>query len=156
MNDQLEDFEEVKEKGESLYKSLEPVYCPYFKNKVHFTAEGLEHLKFKRKEHSRPRQDQYMRFKLLKFVPGILSESKTLQGLWETKQFEKARKHSRTETVLKNVTFYEFIAVVENIRIKVIVKQSDGPYLFWSIIPFWKLSSSTSKRKLHSGNLDED
>ena len=34
-------FKEVKEKGEELYKSLSEVYCPYFKEKVTFNAQGL-------------------------------------------------------------------------------------------------------------------
>jgi hypothetical protein len=38
---------------------------------------------------------------------------------------------------MKDVTFYEFIAVIENIRLKVIVKEVNKEELyFWSIIPF--------------------
>ena len=31
-----EQFKELKEKGEILYKSLDKVYCPYFREKISF------------------------------------------------------------------------------------------------------------------------
>lgn len=156
MLEKIENFEEVKQKGEAFYRLLQSVYCPYFKDAVHFTTEGLEHIKFKKRNVARPRQDQYMRFKLLKVVPIVLSNSRTVQGIMETKGFEKVRKHSRTEIILQPITFYEFIAVIDSIRVKVIVKQIDTrPYTFWSIIPFWG-ASPDNKRRLHSGNLQED
>lgn len=122
----LENFEEVKLKGEELYKSLTEVRCPYFNDRVDFNTQGLQHLKFKRHGHARPRQDQYMRFKLLHLAPVILSNSKTLQGIWKTKSFEKIRIHSRTDTIMKDITYYEFVAVMENVRVKVIVKQAEA------------------------------
>ena len=81
-----EEFRMVKEKGEACYKSLPEVYCPYLKEEVSFTAQGLEHLKFKRRDKARPEKDQYMRFKLLHLVPEILKSSHTLQGILETKK----------------------------------------------------------------------
>jgi len=65
--------------------------------------------------------------------------------------------HSRTDTVLKPVSYYEFIAVLENVRVKVIVKQVDGgEKFFWSIIPYWKIDSVNSRRLLHSGDPESD
>ncbi len=153
----LENFEEVKLKGEELYKSQTGVRCPYFDDNVYFNAQGLAHLKFKRQGHARPQQDQYMRFKLLHLAPVILQHSKTLQGIWETKGFEKVRVHGRTDTVLQHVTYFEFVAVMGEVRAKVIVKQvADGQRIFWSIIPFWGIDRKTHKRKLHSGYPVED
>jgi hypothetical protein len=42
----MEDFEDIRQKGEALYKTFGEVYCPYFKDKVAFNALGLEHIKF--------------------------------------------------------------------------------------------------------------
>jgi len=84
-----EEFKKVKEKGESLYKSLHEVYCPYFKEKISFGAGGFEHLKFKRREKARSEQDQYMRFKLLHLVPEILRASHALQGILETRKTDR-------------------------------------------------------------------
>ncbi len=152
-----EQFREIKEKGEALYKSLLEVHCPYFKEKISFGSHGLEHLKFKRREKARSEQDQYMRFKLLSLVPEILRCSHTLQGILETNKFERIRMHGRTETVMKPVKYYEFIAVVKRNRVRVIVKQIDnGHKFFWSIIPFWGMNKKTMSRLLHDGLPEED
>jgi len=153
----LENFEEVRMKGEAFYKTLIEVRCPYLKENVAFNAEGLEHLKFKGKRKARPQQDQYMRLKLLHVAPLVVQTSATLQGVWETKSFEKVRIHSRTDTILKNVTYYEFVAVIDSIRVKVIIKRiENGRCFFWSNIPYWGIDKNTQKRKLYSGYPAED
>ncbi|MFA6414450.1 MAG: hypothetical protein WC217_01760 [Candidatus Paceibacterota bacterium] len=150
-------FIEVKEKGEKLYKSLGEVACPYLKGKVSFGAQGLEHLKFKRRGKARLEKDQYMRFKLLQLAPEILKLSHTLQGVLETKKFERVRTNNRTETVLKLVTYYEFIAVMKRNRVRIIVKQiENGQKYFWSIVPFWGMNEETMTRILHDGTPEED
>jgi hypothetical protein len=157
MAPEIENFEEVKLKGEAFYKTIEPTYCPYLQQKVHFNAEGLEHLKFKRRRMARPRQDQYMRFKLLRLAPEVLTNSKTVQGIWETKEFITVRTHSRNEQVLKPVTYYEFIAVIKQVRIKIIIRKiHEATPMFWSIIPFWGVNPLSKMKKLHSGNVLED
>lgn len=157
MNDDVENFDEIVANGEEMYKKFSVIRCPYFESEVHFNAQGLEHLKFKRRIQARSRHDQYMRFKLLYLAPEVLRLSRTVQGIWETKHFERIRVHSRTETVLKNVIYYEFIAVLKKIRIKVVVKQVDGGQIFfWSIIPFWGVNKEMNRRKLHGGNPEED
>ena len=150
-------FKDKKEKGEEFYKSIDEVYCPYLKDKVSFNARGLEHLKFKRLEKTRPEQDQYMRFKLIHLAPEVLKLSHTVQGVLETKKFERIRMKGRTDTILKPVSYFEFIAVIKRNRIRVIVKQiEDGQKFFWSIIPFWGMNIETMSRILHSGIPEED
>ena len=150
-------FKEVKEKGEELYKSLNEIYCPYFKEKISFNAQGLEHLKFKQREKARYEQDQYMRFKLMYLASEVLKISSSLQGVWETKRFEYIKINKKWVKVLKNVTYYEFIAVIKRNRVKIIVKQIDeGKKIFWSIIPFWGMNKETMTRILHDGNPEED
>jgi len=152
-----EEFEEIKNKGETYYKSLTEIYCPYFKEKVSFGAAGLEHLKFKRHEKSRSEKDQYMRFKLIYIAPEILRLSHTVQGILETKKFERIRMKGRTDTILKPVTYYEFIAVIKRNRVRVVVKQIEsGQRFFWSIIPFWGMNTETMNRILHNGIPEED
>jgi hypothetical protein len=152
-----EEFASVREKAESIYKDFGAVRCPYLQEDVSFTAAGLEHLKFKRRDKARSEHDQYMRFKLLACAPEVLRKSHTVQGIQETKHFERVRVHGRTDTVLLAVTYYEFIAVIKRNRIKVIVKQVEKkqPY-FWSIIPFWGMNEETKQRVLHEGVPEED
>ena len=114
-------------------------------------------MKFKSERKARVRNDQYPRLKLLNFAPEILKQSHTVQGIWKTKKFEEQKINSRWEHIMKEVIFYEFIAVLENVRIKVIIKEVLGTEkYFWSIIPFWGIDKIDSARILHSGNLGDD
>ncbi len=151
------DFDRVKEQAEKFYASIDSVRCPYFGEKISFNAKGLKHLKFKAEGKARSRKEQYARLKLLHLAPKVLELSKTIQGIWNTKKFEMQKTHSRWEKVLKDTTFYEFIAVIDNVRLKVIIKEVfGGEKHFWSVIPFWKIDKENSKRILHSGNPEED
>src|ERR1035437_1474670 len=152
-----EQFDKVRSQNEELYKSLGEVYCPYFKEKISFNAQGLEHLKYKQRGKSRPEQDQYMRFKLISLAPEVLKISYSLQGIWETKKFEYIKIHNRTDKILKNVTYYEFMAIIKRNRVKIIIKQvENGKKIFWSIIPFWGMNKETMTRIFHDGNPEED
>lgn len=139
-------FEYVKEKAESLYESIGSVHCPYFDEEVFFNAKGIRHLKFKTERKMRQKEDQYARLKLLHLAPQVLKLSRTVQGIWYTKGFEPKDIHNREDNVLQNICFYEFIAVLDELRIKVIVKQIEkGEKYFWSIIPFWKGRTASHK-----------
>jgi hypothetical protein len=151
------DFEEVKRKAEGFYANIGEAYCPFLRGDIHFNARGLRHLKFKTDKQARPRGDQYARLKLLHLAPQILTESHTLQGIWKTKLFEMLKTNSRWEHVMKEVTFYEFIAVVRSVRAKVIVREvHGGAKHFWSIIPYWGIDKKNSKRILFSGDPGHD
>jgi len=152
-----EDFDKVKAEAEALYPTVSEVYCPYFKEKIAFNAKGLRHLKFKSDQVARVQKDQYARLKLFKYVPTVIQDSRTLQGIRETRQFEIQKTNSRWEKVLKDVTTYEFIAIIENLRIKVLVKQVDGiQKYFWSVIPYWGIDKTNSKRVLHNITDEDD
>lgn len=153
----LEQFKRIKEKGEELYKSLSKVYYPYFKEEISFNAKGLEHLKFKEKDHARSLEDQLIRFRILKLAPEVLSQTKTVQGISEQRVFELVRSNNRTEKVLVDAMYYEFIAILDGVRVRVVIKQiGTAPKYFWSIIPFWKVSRGNGKRKHHYGNPEYD
>lgn len=157
MSISIENFDEIITKGADFYHRLTTVRCPFLNGYVHFNSDGFEHIKFKTRNRPRPKQDQYMRLKLLYLAPMVIKNSHTLQGVWETKNFERIRIHGRTDTILKDVTYYEFIAIFEKVRVKVIVKSlSPNSYFFWSIIPYWGYNRTTSKRKLHGGIPEED
>lgn len=152
-----EEFEKIKDEAEKLYATFNSVYCPYFSEKIFFNAKGIRHLKFKSDQQARPRKDQYPRLKLLYLAPKVLNKSHTLQGIWITKIFEPNKTNSKWKYIMKNVIFYEFIAVFDNIRAKVIIKEVLGEEkYFWSIIPYWGIDKNYGKRILHSGNPNFD
>jgi hypothetical protein len=152
------DFDKVRQDADNMYAAVGCVPCPYFNSEmVAFNAKGIRHLKFKSDEKARSRRDQYARLKLLHLAPRVLKLSRTVQGIWRTRQFEMQKLHSRWERILKDVCFYEFVAVLDNVRVKVIVKEvAGGEKHFWSIIPFWKVHAETHKRVLHSGDPERD
>lgn len=147
------DFEKVKAEAEAFYKTIGAVRCPYFDNTVAFNAKGLRHLKFKSDRQARPQTDQYARMKLMHLAPQVLKKSHTVQGIWETTHFETVNTNNRWERVLKHVTYWEFLAVLGSVRIKVVVKEvAGGEKHFWSIIPFWGINKEAGRRILYSGD----
>ncbi len=157
----VEKFNKVKHEAEDFYSKIISVRCPYFEENVHFNAKGLEHLIFKEWNKTRLIADQFIRFKYLNLAPEVISHSKTLQGIWMTQKFERIKKKSGWQKVLKLTTFYEFIAIMEipnaKIRIKIIVKQVEGgEKYFLSIIPYWGTNKINGERILFSGNPEND
>lgn len=151
----VENFDFVKSRGEELYKSFAPVKCPYFNALIYFNAYGLEHLKFKERRVERLPQDQYMRFKLLYLAPLILKRSGTVQGISRRQGFESVRCNNKSAFVAVNRVYYEFIAIVDEVRVRLIVKRiNDGELYFWSIIPYWK--GSEGVRQLGFGEPEHD
>ncbi len=152
-----EDFLEVKKKAEELYSSLDRIFCPYLKEDVVFNSKGIRHLKFKWNQQARIQSDQYTRLKLFYLVPKIIALSHTLQGIRREKCFEIQNSSSKWKRVLKDVCFYEFIAIFDNVLVKIVVKQvEDGEKYFWSIIPFWSFDRIKEKRILSSRNFKND
>jgi len=151
------DFESVKAKAEEFYATVGSVRCPYFPGDIAFNVKGIKHLRFKSDEVARSREDQYSRLKLVHLAPEVLKLSRTVQGIWQTRRFEMQKTHSRWEKVLKDVVFYEFMAVLKNVRVKVIVKEvAGGEKHFWSVIPFWGINREASTRVIHSGDPEND
>lgn len=153
-----EDFDRIKDSAEKFYRTIGEIKCPYFnKESIAFNVKGIKHLKFKSDMQARLRHDQYTRLKLLHFAPEVLKRSHTVQGIWKTKKFEELKTQSQWKHIIKDVVFYEFVAVLENVRVKVIVKEVlGGQKYFWSIIPFWHIDKEASKRILHSGDPEND
>ncbi len=134
-----EQFEELKKNVELSYQKFGDVWCPFLQSQVTFNAKGFDHLSLKRWNHSRNRDDQWTRLKLLHLAPEVIRKSHTLQGLAEGNKFERVKVHNKWETRMVHVSYYEFIALIQGCRIRIIVKKvADGPTYFWSIVPYWK------------------
>ncbi len=110
-----------------------------------------------RKNHARPRNEQLLRMRLFSLAPEIIALSRTIQGITHTKHFENLRTNQRYQSILLPVYYYEFVAILKDKRVRVVIKQiEDGPRFFWSIIPFWKLDKNTNRRKMNYGNPEID
>jgi hypothetical protein len=136
-----EKFNQIKHDAELAYSKTAKIRCPYFNEDVHFNSKGLDHLIFKGFNRTRPIQDQFVRFRHLSCAFEIIKNTKTLQGYHSKQRIERIRRNKKWERVMRLVTYYEFIAVIEShgskVRVKVVVKQVDGSEKhFLSIIPF--------------------
>jgi hypothetical protein len=147
-----QEFTQVLRQAQELYRTLGQIKCPYFQESVIFNAQGFEHLRHKAWNRGRERRDQFMRLKHLASAPEILRLSRTVQGIQKTQDWERQHRHGRWERRLVPATYYEFVAVLEERRFKVIVKQlPDGARIFWSLIPFWR-QTVEGRRVLHDGD----
>jgi hypothetical protein len=145
-------FEDVRRRAEEHYQRVGKIRCPYFQEPVHFSTDGLRHLLFKTWNRGRPRQDQFMRLRHLAAAQAVIRQSRTVQGILETQEWERRKRHGRWERLLRAVTYYEFVAVLDSRRFKVIVKQvSGGERQFWSLIPHWR-QNPFGPRFLHDGD----
>ena len=156
-----EQFEKIKQDAELFYEGIDSMYCPYLRTKVNFNAKGLDHIKMKSWNKTRLISDQYLRLKFLKLVPEILQASGTLQEIHESKNFERVKNIGKWQNIMKNVTYYGFVAIVNKVKIKIIVKKiGNGQSYFWSVIPFWKTQKDPicqqTKKVFHEGDLEND
>lgn len=151
------EFEELRTSFEASYQVLKQVHCPYLDMAVHFNAMGLEHLKFGRKNHARPHQEQAIRMQLFYLASQIIQASRTVQGLSQARGFEAIRSNGGTDTRLVQISYTEFVAILDNKRVRVVLKRiEDGPWFYWSVIPFWKINLRNGGRKIHYGNPEVD
>ena len=151
------DFDKIRVEAEKFYSSVGEVYCPYFQEKIVFNSKGLKHLKFKADQQARPVKDQYARLKLLRLVPEVLKKSHTVQGIWRIKRFEEQKTGGKWKHIFKDVVYYEFIAVMDSVGIKIVIKEViGGEKHFWSVIPFWDIDKENRKRILCSGGIERD
>jgi len=140
-------LKKLRNQAKNYYKSLDSIYCPYFKEAVHFTSEGFSHIKY-RGAHQRHFNVQKIRYQLLRFAPRIISDSNTLQEYDRRKLFVKRKKEKICERALREIHFFAFIAIVDSWKVKVVVRQiGNGQKHFWSVIPNWKTRRSRDGRK---------
>lgn len=155
-----ESLEQLRQKARVAYKKIGSVKCPYFKEEIMFNSEGFNHIRYRAARRERHLDVQKMRYTLLKFAQIIIGKSQTLQEHNMIKQFVETEMNKRKESVLKEVHFYGFIAIIDGWKVKVIVRQiGNGKKHFWSIIPNWRTRKSKEGRKSfenYTGNLAED
>jgi len=158
------ELELLRKKAKEVYTEINEVHCPYFKEKVHFNAQGFNHIRYKGARKERDHKSQEMRLKLLKLAPQVIRDSKTIQEYDEESVFIEVKHNKRKEKELKLARYFGFIAIIGNdpkkgMKTKVIVRQvGNGQKHFWNIIPNWQTRKSKEGNQYlnHTGNLIED
>jgi len=155
----IEIFAAVKREAEIFYNNITSVYCPYFKKNIIFNQKGFEHIKIKSLNQPRLISDQYLRLKFLKLVPEVLELANTLQEFREVKKKERIKLGTRWKSREQIIKYYGFVVIINNIRIKIVIKNiNSGELFFWSVIPFWKTKkdelTGEIKKVFHEGDLE--
>ena len=133
-----DNYSKTKEDARKAYSTFGSVKCQALEGQsVYFTSEGFNHLVYKNKR-ERNKKDQFMRFKVLDLAKKILDITTTYQEYEETLQnvLVKVMKHKEYRST--SVKYWGFIAIIENKKLRVVVKQVRGNKLqFWSVAPYW-------------------
>ncbi len=147
-----------KERQSALkdYKQIKQVFCPYLKTKVVFNSGGFRHLIYKAGNKKRDPSSMKMRFKMLSNAVAVLKITTTLQEYQsETKELP-VKEYGQKVDKITTVVYFGFIAIINDWKIKVIVKKiGQGEPFFWSVIPNWVTSPKRDKI-FHKGSLEED
>ena len=118
----------MRKKAQEFFKRNKKVKCPAFPNEyVIFNSKGLNHLFYKCPRSGRNEKEIKTRVSLLPSTLKIISKMPYPQE--ESSYISKGTKYR----------FWAFEAVVDQKRVKVIVRQiGKGKKHFWSVIPAWR------------------
>ena len=110
------------------YRLVQQVFCPALQDHVQFNGKGLNHIFYRGSRSPRLSGDIEVRMRIFDRAVQLLKIVQTISG-YATDQ--------KTATTTK---YWEFIGLIEQRRIKVIVRQKgNGQKHFWSVIPSWKV-----------------
>lgn len=117
-----------KDQIKKIFDATKEVRCPAFPDeKVAFNAKGINHLIYKG---NRSRREQSRIQTNIRLLPSAIKVLKVMVYPQEETSYLR---------VGVNYKFWTFEAVVDNRRIKVIVRQvGNGKKHFWSVIPAWR------------------
>jgi len=158
--DDLSNYDKLKADSQKFYNSIGSVFCPAFKQKVNFSAEGFNHIVYKNPRSEREKTSQILRFKLLPLALKLVKTSTTYQEFEESiKEFE-VKSFKKKVRKSQSVTYWGIIAIVNGRKIKVILRKvgDNGNIHFWSIVPAWTTNKYRDCRFFTTmkGSPDED
>jgi hypothetical protein len=153
-------YNKLKEDAQKFYNAIGSVFSSVFKEKIHFSSEGFNHIIFKSPRTERERPSQILRFKLLPLATKLIGNSTTYQEFEETlKEFEVCSYKKKVKKSLP-VRYWGIIAIIDGRKIKVIIRKigDNGSMHFWSIVPAWVTNRyrDTKFFSTMKGNPEED
>ena len=118
----------LKDQIQKIFHQNKDIVCPAFPNeKIILNAKGINHLIYKG---GRSRREKSRILTNIRLLPSAMKVLK-LMPLWQEES-----SYTRDKVQFK---FWCFEGVVDNRRIKVIVRQvGKGRKHFWSVIPAWR------------------
>lgn len=149
---------EVRSLAEQAYGGYKDLKCPAINATVKFTAEGLNHIVYK-KGRERDKKDQFMRLKVIDIARLVIKTTTTIQEKDEKIQQFRVKMKKKYTNVGKSVNFWGFIAIMENKKIRVVVRKvGAGAHHFWSVAPNWTTTKNGDLKFMDyaSKDLEED
>jgi hypothetical protein len=135
----LSRFKKELGEAEGSYKTIDSVFCPYFKKKVTFNSDGFHHLRYKVSGSEREKIAQLHKFKLFLKAVEIIEASGTLQQYRKQWGIVGRKKNSDGSHEMKEMQYFAFEGILGDglnaIRIKTIVRKvGNGEPHFWSVM----------------------
>jgi len=157
----ISNYDKLREDAHKFYGTIGSVAAPALGGeRVHFSAEGFNHLIFKGARSEREKSSQILRFKLLPLAAKLVGLSTTFQEFEESiKEFE-VMSYKKWERKTKPVRYWGIIAIIEGQKIKVIIRRigDNGTLHFWSVVPAWTTNKYRDLKfyTTMKGNPEED
>lgn len=153
-------YEKLKEDAQRYYNDIKHVFSPVLNNAVSFSAEGFNHIIYKRAHAERERTSQIMRMKLLPLAKKLVEVATTFQEYEETLHECEVKHFKKRIITSKPVYYWGLIAILEGRKIKVIIRKigENGSLHFWSIVPGWVTNTYRDTKFITTmkGNPEED
>ena len=121
-------MKKYKNQIKKIFDQHKEIECPAFPNEtIIFNAKGINHLIYKG---SRSRREKSRILTNIRLLPEAIKILQLMPFAQEENSYIRDK---------VNYRFWIFEAVIENRRIKVIVRQvGNGRKHFWSVIPAWR------------------
>jgi len=126
----MSSFTQIRKQAKKDYQSIKCIKCPAFPGEeIKFNAKGFGHLFYKGANTARSRNSKEIetRTKLIPLAVKLLK----IMPIWQEEDSSISNG--------KTCHYWSFEGVIENFRIKVIIRQiGKGGKHFWSVIPNWR------------------
>lgn len=152
-------YNKIREDAKKYYASFTGINCPAIGSNVSFSSYGFNHLIYRKGRTERDRGSQIMRFRLLVKAQKLIGMTTTFQEYENTFKEFSVKKHKEKVLVIKKVQYWGLIAIIDNYKIKVILRKiGNGNLHFWSIIPAWVTSKTRDGEyiRVMKGDPDND
>lgn len=153
----ISNYDKIREDAEKYYATLTNINCPALDSTVSFSSYGFNHIIYRKGRTERDRTSQIMRFKLLINAYELIGLTTTFQEYENTFKDFTVKKYKEKISVTRQVQYWGLIAIINNRKIKVILRKiGNGNLHFWSIIPAWVTSKNRDGKYIRTMKGDPD
>jgi hypothetical protein len=116
-------YEKSRRIGQAFYKSIGSIYSPALGENVRFSANGFNHILYRKSNNERDKSSQISRFKSSQKAVELVSISNTYQESEERASIPQASADKRDISKVKVVYYWGLVAILNGIKIKVVLRK---------------------------------